>query len=75
MFYIVCFCFGRSIVGICSYFDNLTSNKTEVKIKNVHDALKYIIKNCTKFYRSDVLYKFIYMFSYNDIKNFEDMVM
>ena len=63
------------IVGLCSYFDNLTFNKTEYRVKNVHDALRYMIEKCTKYFSSDVLYTFVYMFSYNDIKNFEDMVM
>lgn len=63
------------IVGLCSYFDNLTFNKTNVKVKNVHDALRYLIEKCTKYYSSDILYTFVYMFSYNDIKNFEDMVV
>lgn len=63
------------IVGLCSFFDNLTFNKTEVKVKNVHEALRYIIEKCTKYYSSDILYTFVYMFSYNDVKNFEDMVM
>lgn len=63
------------IIGLCSYFDNLTFNKTEHTVKNAKDALKHIIKDCTKHYSSDILYTFIYMFSYNDIKNFEDMVM
>ena len=63
------------IVGLCSYFDNLTFNKTEYKVKNVHEALRYMIEKCTKYFRSDILYTFVYMFSYNDIKNFDDMVM
>ena len=63
------------IIGLCSLFDNLTFNKTEHKIYNVKDALKYIMSKCTKHYSSDILYTFVYMFSYNDIKNFEDMVM
>lgn len=63
------------IIGLCSLFDNLTFNKTEHRIYNVKDALRYIMSKCTKHYSSDILYTFVYMFSYNDVKNFEDMVM
>lgn len=63
------------IIGLCNLFDNLTFNKTEHRIYNVKDALRYIISKCTKHYSSDILYTFVYMFSYNDVKNFEDMVM
>ena len=63
------------IIGICSAFDNLTFNRTDYKVKNVHEALRYIMEKWKEFYSSDILYTFIYMFSYDDIKSFDEMVI
>lgn len=54
------------IVSICNIYDQLTSGKGEVKIKNSKEAIKYILELGTKCFKSDVLYTFVHMTNYND---------
>lgn len=63
------------IVSVCNYFDNLTSNRTNHKIKNTKEALKIMLCLGTQKFSAEALYKFIHMFSYNDTTNFEEMVL
>jgi len=54
------------IVSICNTYDQLTSGKGEVKVKNSKEAIKYILDLGTKSFKSDVLYTFVHMTNYND---------
>lgn len=62
------------IINVCNYFDNITFNKTQQKVKNTKEALRVLLEFGTKRFSPEVLYTFVHMFSYNDIVNFEDMV-
>ncbi len=64
-----------SIVSVCNFFDNLTFNKTEHKIKNTREALKIMLQVGSSYYKAEVLYGFINMFSYNDTTPFEEMIL
>ena len=64
-----------AIVCVCNFFDNLTSNKTKFKISNTREALKTMIKMGSQYFKADVLYAFVNMFSYNDTKNFTQMMV
>jgi len=54
------------VVSICNIYDQLTSGKGEVKVKNSKEAIKYILELGTKSFKSDVLYTFVHMTNYND---------
>lgn len=62
------------VISVCSFFDDLTSNKTKIKIKNTKEALRIILEIGTSRFFAEYLYKFVNMFNYNDIKNYDDMV-
>lgn len=62
------------IINVCNYFDNITFNKTQHKVKNTKEALRVLLEFGSKRFSPEVLYTFVHMFSYNDIVNFEDMV-
>lgn len=64
-----------SIVSVCNFFDNLTFNKTEYRVKNTREALKVMLKVCSSHFKAEVLYGFINMFSYNDTTPFEEMIL
>lgn len=63
------------IVNVCNYFDNLTSNRTRHQIKNTKDALRVMLEHGTQRFSAEELYTFIHMFSYNDVVNFEEMLL
>lgn len=63
------------IVNVCNYFDNLTSNRTSYKIRNTKEALKVMLHAGTQRFSAKPLYTFVYMFSYNDTLNFEEMII
>lgn len=63
------------IVNVCNYFDNLTSNRTPYPIRNTKEALRVLLRLGTKRFSAEALYTFIHMFSYNDTKNFEEMLL
>lgn len=54
------------IVSICNVYDQLTSGRGEVKVKNPKEAIKHILDLGTKCFKSDVLYTFVHMTNYND---------
>lgn len=54
------------IVSICNVYDQLTSGKGEVKVRNSKEAIKHILDLGTKCFQSDVLYTFVHMTNYND---------
>ena len=64
-----------SIVSVCNFFDNLTFNKTEYRVKNTREALKVMLQVGSSHFKAEVLYGFINMFSYNDTTPFEEMIL
>jgi len=54
------------IVSICNVYDELTSGRGEVKVKNSKEAIKHILDLGTKYFKSDVLYTFVHMTNFND---------
>lgn len=63
------------IVSVCNYFDDLTSNRTQYKVKNTKEALRVMLCLGTRRFSAEALYTFIHMFSYNDTVNFEEMIL
>lgn len=64
-----------SIVSVCNFFDNLTFNKTEYRVKNTREALKVMLQVGSSHFKAEDLYGFINMFSYNDTTPFEEMIL
>lgn len=66
---------ASKIINVCSYFDNLTSNRTPHKVKNTIEALRVMLGFGTQKFSAEELYTFVHMFSYNDTLNFEEMIL
>lgn len=62
------------IVGLCSFFDDLTSNRTTYKIKNTKEALRIMLEVGSRKFFPEVLYKFVNMFNYNDLEAYDEMM-
>lgn len=62
------------VVALCSFFDDLTSNKTVHKVKNTKEALRIILEVGSKRFQPEILYQFVNMYNYNDLESYEDMV-
>ena len=63
------------VVGLCSFFDDLTSNKTPHKIKNTKEALRVMLEVGSKRFFPELLYQFVNMFNYNDLDSYDEMAM
>lgn len=61
------------IVGLCSFFDDLTSNKTVHKVKNTKEALRIMLEVGSKKFAPQLLYQFVNMFNYNDLDSYDEM--
>ena len=62
------------VVGMCSFFDDLTSGKTTYKAKNTKEALRIMLEVGSKRFFPELLYKFVNTFNYNDLSTFEEMM-
>lgn len=62
------------VVGLCSFFDDLTSNKTVHKVKNTKEALRIMLEVGTKKFFPELLYQFVNMFNYNDLESYDEMI-
>lgn len=62
------------VIGLCSFFDDLTSNKTPTKVKNTKEALRIMLEVGSKKFFPEVLYKFVNMFNYNDLESYDEMI-
>lgn len=67
--------YESALVGVCNYFDNLTTAKTGKVIENTRQALRVMLELGSQTFRADFLYTFIHMFGYNDNKSFKEMVL
>ena len=61
------------IVALCSFFDDLTSNRTPYKVKNTKEALRVMLEIGTKKFLPELLYQFVNMYNYNDIEAYDEM--
>ena len=62
------------VVGLCSFFDDLTSNRTQYKVKNTKEALRVMLEVGTRKFQPEILYQFVNMYNYNDLESYDDMV-
>lgn len=62
------------VVGLCSFFDDLTSNRTNHKIKNTKEALRIMLEVGSRRFFPEILYQFVNMFNYNDLESYDEMI-
>jgi putative nucleotidyltransferase with HDIG domain len=58
--------FESHVVMICNVYDDLTSGKGPIKVRNSKDAIKILLEIGSKWFRTDALYTFVHMTNYND---------
>jgi HD-GYP domain-containing protein (c-di-GMP phosphodiesterase class II) len=58
--------FESHIVMVCNIYDDLTSGKSPIKVRNSKEAIKLLLEIGSKWFRTDVLYTFVHMTNYND---------
>lgn len=63
------------IVNVANYYDNLAFNRTHILVTNNKEALRAMLEVGTKRFSAKMLYTFIHMFNYDDIKEFNDMMV
>lgn len=56
------------IVSLCDEYDKLTSGKANIKVKTAKDAVKHLLETGTKQFKSEVLYTFVHMTNYHDVR-------
>ena len=67
-------CEYGQIINVANYYDNLAFNRTHVPINNNKEALREMLEVGTGRFSAKMLYTFIHMFSYDDMKDFNDMM-
>lgn len=63
------------IVNVANYYDNLAFNRTHILVVNNKEALRAMLEVGTKRFSAEMLYTFIHMFNYDDLGDFNDMIM
>ncbi|MBR1776342.1 HD domain-containing protein [bacterium] len=63
------------IVNVANYYDNLAFNRTHILVTNNKEALRAMLEVGTKRFSAKMLYTFIHMFNYDDLKEFNDMMV
>ena len=63
------------IVNVANYYDNLAFNRTHVLVTNNKEVLRTMLEVGTKRFSAEMLYTFIHMFNYNDLGDFNEMVV
>ncbi len=58
--------FETHIVTVCNVYDDLTSGRGLIKVRNPKEAMKIMLEIGSKWFRPDVLYTFVHMTNYND---------
>lgn len=55
------------VIMLCDMYDNLTSKKSQIVVKNPKEAVKVLMEIGSKWFSPDILYSFVYMSNYNDL--------
>lgn len=63
------------IINVANYYDNLAFNRTHILVTNNREALRALLETGTKKFSAKILYTFIHMFKYDDINDFNDMIL
>lgn len=63
------------IINVANYYDNLAFNRMHEAVSNNKEALRAMLEVGTKRFSAQMLYTFIHMFSYDDSRDFNDMMI
>ena len=63
------------IVNVANFYDNLACNRTHVLVTNNREVLREMLDTGTRKFSAKILYTFIHMFNYDDINDFNDMMV
>ncbi len=63
------------IVNVANFYDNLACNRTHILVTNNREALREMLDTGTRRFSAKILYTFIHMFNYDDINDFNDMMV
>ena len=63
------------IVNVANHYDNLACNRTHTIITNNREVLREMLDVGTRKFSAKILYTFIHMFNYDDINDFNDMMV
>jgi len=62
------------IINVANYYDNLACNRTVNHVSSNRDVLRAMLEVGTKRFSAKILYTFVHMFTYDDPKEFNDMI-
>ena len=63
------------VINVANYYDNLACNRTHTLVANNREVLREMLEVGTRRFSAKMLYTFIHMFNYDDIHDFNDMMM
>ena len=63
------------VINVANFYDNLASNRTHIPIANNREALREMLDIGTSRFSAKMLYTFIHMFNYDDVNDFNDMMV
>ena len=63
------------IVNVANYYDNLAFNRTHILVLNSKEAMRAMLETGTRKFAAKTLYTLIHMFNYDDLKDFNDMII
>lgn len=63
------------IINVANYYDNLAFNRTPNRVVNNKEALRAMLELGSKRFSVKMLYTFVHMFNYDDLKEFNDMAL
>lgn len=63
------------VVNVANYYDNLACNRTHILVTNNKEVLREMLEVGTRRFSAKMLYTFIHMFNYDDMHDFNDMMM
>lgn len=63
------------IVNVANYYDNIACNRTHVMVTNNREVLRELLDVGTRRFSAKILYTFIHMFNYDDMNDFNNMMV
>ena len=66
---------AAQIVNVANSYDNIASNRTHVVVANNKEVLREMLDIGTRKFSAKILYTFIHMFNYDDLGDFNDMMI
>ena len=66
---------AAQIVNVANHYDNMASNRTHILVTNNREVLREMLDIGTRKFSAKILYTFIHMFNYDDINDFNDMMV